>query len=526
MSALSKNIAPAPTPPSSSGRGRGRIREVDGYRAIAAVLIVIFHAWSVGNEPYRGTAFELIIESSQFAVSLFFALSGFVILLPLVRGALTGKVPSGRSFLVRRLYRLLPLYFVVIILVWASRFAGTPQDFADLIRHLTFTEVYDKKHLFWLLGPAWSLADEFHYYVLVAVLGPPLARVAARRRTVAGRLAVMATMPLLLLVASLTYTTIVTYGMHIPWSDYWVYFNPLARADSFAEGMLLAVLLGIPGAMEVRRWPSRLLTAAGMALLGSLWLISTHLQAATAYYFTIAGIGSVMLLGGAAMMDSRQLLSRALRWGPFQLLATIGYSMYLVHEPVMIQLARWHLLNFDDPIAWPLSTIALIGVSAVVSWVTYRVIERPGVELQGLLGDLRQRQRRRPVRRAGPPPRWLPDVTLATVDGAPVALRDLPRDRPVLFGLDTDGERGLAEQRFRLDAGEADGFFVAPARDTPGPPGATVLVDTGRRLTDALNGAAGLIEVSPGGLITATIDYRHAPAGGAGTEATSGGAVG
>lgn len=518
MSALSKQIAQAPARPPSAreggGRaGRGRIREVDGYRAIAALMVVVFHAWSVGNEPYRGTAFEAIIESSQFAVSLFFALSGFVILMPIVRGALSGEIPSGRRFLTRRLYRILPLYFIMVIWVWASRFAGTPQDYSDLAHHLTFTQVYDKQHLFWLLGPSWSLADEVHYYVLIAVLGPPLARLAARQARVSARLAVMAVLPLVLLIASLTYTTVVSYGMHIPWSDSWVYFNPLARADSFAEGMLLAVVLSIPGVIAPRRVTAVTLTVCGLGLLGGLWVITNRLPGATAYYFTIAGVGSVMLLGGAAMMDSRQVLSRVLRWRPFQLWATVGYSLYLVHEPVMIQLARWHLLYFDGSVAWPISTIGLIATSTMVAWVTNRLIERPGARLQGLLADLRNRQRRRPARRSGPTPVWLPDLTLVSADGNPVALRELPRDRPVLLGLDEYGERGFAEQQFRLDAGEADGFYVTSAREATGPPGTRVLIDKGKHLAAALNGLAGLIEVSPGGRITAALDYRAAQAG-------------
>ena len=209
MSALSKEIAPAVVPDAAdkaraaAPKRSGRMREVDGYRALAALMIILFHAWSVGNQPYSGTPFETFVRTSAAGVSLFFALSGMVTFLPMVRGALEGKVPSGRSFLARRFFRILPLYYLIVIAVWASRYAGTPADFLDLVNHLTFTQVYNPKQIFWLLGPSWSLADEMHYYLIIALLAPELARRAARRATPRARLAVMSTLPVALLTASL-----------------------------------------------------------------------------------------------------------------------------------------------------------------------------------------------------------------------------------------------------------------------------------------------------------------------------------
>lgn len=510
MSALSKDITPAVAPgpagaPGSAGRS-GRMREVDGYRALAALMIILFHAWTVGNQPYHGTPFETFVRLSAAGVSLFFALSGMVTFLPMVRGALRGEAPSGRSFLARRVFRILPLYYLIVIAVWASRYAGTPADFLDLVRHLTFTQVYSKQQIFWLLGPSWSLADEMHYYVLIALLGPPLVRLAARRATPRARLAVMSTLPLALLAASLTYTAIVTYVAQVPTGDWWVYFNPLARADSFAMGLLLAIGLCIPGARDERRVTAVVLTGVGALLIAALQVASQHAEFLATFYYAIAGVGAVCLLCGAAMMHAGQRLSRFLRLAPFQFLATVGLSLYLLHEPVMIQLARWHILYFDDPAAWLISTVSLIGASAIAAWVTYSLIERPGARLYTLLVELRTRQARAPGRRGGPPPRWLPDLTLRTADGAPVALRELPRDRPVLFALEDGGALGLSEQRFRLLAGEAEGFFVTSSDAVEPPVGTTLLVDREARLAGALNGAPGLVEVSPAGLITAMLD--------------------
>lgn len=510
MSALSKEIAPSITPPTADGgkvraaakRG-GRMLELDGYRALAALMIIVVHAWMQGGYQHQHTAFETVVRGFDLAVSLFFALSGMVTFMSMVKGALTGKVPSGKAFFRRRLYRILPLYFFLIVVVWSSRYAGTPADWWSLLRHLTFTQVYDKHHEFWVVGPSWSLADEMHYYILVALLGPPLARLAAKRATVAGRLAVMASLPAALLVASLTFTTVAYYVMHIPFSDSWVYYNPLARADSFAEGMLLAVILAIPGVMKKRRGMAMFLSLVGFASIGVVWVERWHVGALQTYYFAIAGVSSLLVLCGAVMLEERQLLSKFLRSRLIQLWSTVGFSLYLWHEPVMIQLARWHILYFIDPTAWWFSTVGLVVATTLVAYASYHLVEQPGARLQKLFGDLRNRQQREPARRVGPPPRWLPDLQLATADGQVVSLRDLPRDRPVLMAFEQDGGRRLAEQRFRLDAREADGFYVTTTADSNGPAGTTVLVDADESLSAALNGSASLIEVNPDGLITA-----------------------
>src|SRR5438270_3873806 len=132
MSALSKEIAPAPPRAAKSakaggqgsGSGRGRMLEIDGYRALAALAIIIIHAWMQSGWLWQGqNATTYLLRGMDAAVALFFALSGLVTFMPMVRGALTGKIPSGKEFLVRRLYRILTLYFFLVLVVWSSRYA-------------------------------------------------------------------------------------------------------------------------------------------------------------------------------------------------------------------------------------------------------------------------------------------------------------------------------------------------------------------------------------------------------------------
>ena len=152
------------------------------------------------------------------------------------------SIRSGRVLLYRRMARLLPLYLAVVLLVWSLTNPTAPGHWVDLLTHLTFTHVYSDTYIFWTNGPAWTLAIEFHFYVLVALSVPVLNRVAARATTRGRRLAVASALPVALVVvgaAYLVWATLLSGAAADNWS---VWFSPLAKAADFGVGMLLAVV--------------------------------------------------------------------------------------------------------------------------------------------------------------------------------------------------------------------------------------------------------------------------------------------
>ena len=78
----------------------------------------------------------------------------------------------GRVLLMRRMARLLPLYYAIVLVVWTTTNPSLPGHWQDLLTHLTFTQIYSDQYIFWTDGPAWSLAVEFHFYVLMALAVP------------------------------------------------------------------------------------------------------------------------------------------------------------------------------------------------------------------------------------------------------------------------------------------------------------------------------------------------------------------
>jgi hypothetical protein len=222
----------------------------------------------------------------------------------------------------------------------------------------------------------------------------------------------------------------------------------------------------------------------------------------------------VVILLGAAMVGEGTVLGRVLtaRW--LQFFTAVGLTIFLVQEPVMLQLEQWNLLYFNTRLAWWVSTADFLLVSALAAWLLYRLVELPGYRARKLLQEMRRRQRAGERRLSAPPPRRLPDVVLRRPSGEPVHTGELAVERPLLVAIGPEGERRLGAQRFRLIAGDADGVVVAAREDEPtGAAGAeaTLLLDPQRRLARALRLGGGLVEVAPGGQITA---YNGEPADG------------
>lgn len=154
-----------------------RINFLDGFRGIAILLVLLFHAFScwTGQVPY-GNKFAEVFPFKQgfLGVQLFFLISGFVILMSLQ------KTVYFKDFIFKRWIRLFPVMFIVSILIFITagllpeRLNGQPR-WIDLIPGLTFIQANDIKKILHidildLENPFWSLYVEVKFYVVFGIL--------------------------------------------------------------------------------------------------------------------------------------------------------------------------------------------------------------------------------------------------------------------------------------------------------------------------------------------------------------------
>jgi peptidoglycan/LPS O-acetylase OafA/YrhL len=345
----------------------GRLASLTGLRAVAALLVVGTHAAFATGKLTHGYL-GLGLARLEVGVSIFFALSGFLLFRPWVVAAASGSAaPSARIYARHRLRRIMPAYVVTVLLAYAvySFYSTGPnpgQSLTGLIRHLTLTQIYTDNYLLTYLhrglSQTWSLAVEVAFYAVLPLLAYLLLVVVSRGRWRPGRLlaglaALAAVSPLWLLVLNTTDWLPNSAGMWLP-----------AQLSAFAGGMAVAVanVMGMRLRAEVV-----VATAVALYLLVSTPLAGAVTLAPVPVWQPLAKAGLyaaiATLVVAAATMAGRGMVDRVLSVKPMVWLGEISYEIFLLHVLVMA-------IVLSAVLRWPLFTGSLPGLYLVTLAVT------------------------------------------------------------------------------------------------------------------------------------------------------------
>jgi peptidoglycan/LPS O-acetylase OafA/YrhL len=148
-------------------------------RGFAALLVVLFHF--VLGSPDRFSELPMLQNIASYGhlgVQVFFVISGFVI--PYSMYLSKYEYPNFGKFIWKRLVRLEPPYLVSIliclIIAYISTispyYRGNPLRFSwqQLALHIGYLNAFFNYD--WLNVVYWTLAIEFQYYILIAILFP------------------------------------------------------------------------------------------------------------------------------------------------------------------------------------------------------------------------------------------------------------------------------------------------------------------------------------------------------------------
>lgn len=370
------------TPPDAPQRAVGRFASLEGYRGLAALLVVVFHVYQfdrVGYPlavyPYAGTVADVLLRNLDSMVDMFLVLSAFLLGLPFARAVLgEASDQTGRGFLLRRAVRIVPVYWFAVIAVWAARNPGLPGDWRDLLEHVTFTSTFDNERFFYTIGPAWSLAVEVQFYLLLALLGVGAQRLARRIGSRRGRLAMLAAGTLALAVVSVAFKVWFSLGDPRPETDWRVWFSLPAKLDVFACGLLLALLRagGVRLASRARRAAVRV--AAAGVLVTAFALRSP--TAPDTWFHGVCAVGFALLLAGTVLGEPGPRVG-VLEWPAFGYLGLVSYSLYLWHEPVLLWLHDHGLVPDPAGSVFPLTTLVVLAASLLLASMSFHLLEKP-----------------------------------------------------------------------------------------------------------------------------------------------------
>ena len=352
-------------------------------RGLAAILVLTFHAyqhnrtWPSGSWPWSGTAHQLMLGTDLF-VEMFFVLSGLVLWLPIARACVEGRAGRpGWVMLLRRMARLLPLYYAVVLVVWSLTNPSLPGHWQDLLLHLTFTQVYSDQYVFWTAGPAWSLAVEFHFYVLMALSVPVVHALARRASGRAGRVAAVSALPVALVAVGLGYLYWAIQVADISATNWSVWFSPLSRAADFGIGMGLAVVAAV--GVRLPRAARVVTTVLGISALLVLVLQRPFTETGEWWHPMYA---AAIALALCAIVLHDGPWPAVLEWRPLAWVGSLGYGIYLIHEPVLRRLDSLGVLPGAGPGMRFLLSAALVAVPTVLlAWLSSRTIETAGPKL-------------------------------------------------------------------------------------------------------------------------------------------------
>lgn len=159
---------------------KNTIAVLDSVRGLACLSVILFHIDSV---PYNFHVWNLqtsvpalaaaFLFFGRYGVTLFFVLSGFLLFMPFANALLFENTwPSIRRFYLRRVFRILPAYYLTLILVVLlfQRVYLQPQHWGELALFFTLLMDSSKTTFKQLNAPFWTLAIEWQYYMFLPLL--------------------------------------------------------------------------------------------------------------------------------------------------------------------------------------------------------------------------------------------------------------------------------------------------------------------------------------------------------------------
>jgi peptidoglycan/LPS O-acetylase OafA/YrhL len=352
-------------------RERTFLPEVQALRALAVLLVVVYHLW-----PNR-------LTGGYVGVDVFFVISGFLITSHLRREVERTGTLSLRSFYARRARRLLPAALLVLLatalasglLLPVSRWAATAgdvlastfyvQNWALAGRAVDYSASQDAASV---VQHYWSLSVEEQFYAVWPLLVLVLVWLAGRTRSRRS-----------LLLPGITVVT----AASLAWSVYWTatepaaaYFQTPTRVWELGVGAILALTLTggrfsaflNAGAVVplVLRW-------AGFAAIAVAAVLLTSGSPFPGYLALLPVLGTAAVIA-AGDTGPRDPSSRLVAFGPTQFVGDVSYAVYLWHWPLIV-LAPFAL-------AAPLTTvdkIAVLAASLVLAWGTRQLVEQPAL---------------------------------------------------------------------------------------------------------------------------------------------------
>ena len=333
------------------------------WTGVPAVAAAMATGWN-GELAWWAAKLTLFVGSFNIGVDIFFLMSGFLITyLLLLEQQRYGRIDI-KSFYVRRVLRIWPLYYFCVAMAPVLSHFGHEAP-ANLPMHLFFLGNFDLAEHGWgsaAVNHLWSICIEEHFYLLWPVL---VAFVPQPRLTTAFGLVIF-----------VSFLTRLYFFWFVPGSYMSLYLNTLCRWDALAVGALLAYgyFQGyrLPVVPPVLRW---LLYAAAL-------LVFVNDSYGNWDNIFLLSFKKYLFLGVIAFALNNILFNPAslVQWrgrGVFHYFGKISYGIYMYHSFVI-----YGLLRIGNVFKTPLFILWVLLATLAVSALSYELVEKPILRLK------------------------------------------------------------------------------------------------------------------------------------------------
>jgi len=341
------------------------IPSLDGLRALSFALVFVAHI-GLGN-----------LVPGGFGVTVFFFLSGFLITtLMRLEWQKTGHV-SLRKFYMRRVLRILPPFYLVLIVATSLTLLGVLRWQLDL-RAVAAQFLHYANY--WIVthgdggfargtGVYWSLAVEEHFYLLFPLLYLSLRRLKA---SPAQQLSVL----LVLCFCAFLWRCYLVFALHSAAERTYVASD--ARFDSILFGCALAVYgnpVVDPPPKRAEVWKYVWLPVAVVALFSTFLFRDPRFRETLRY--SVQGLALVPVFVCAVRYPDWGLM-KVLNYRPIAYVGVLSYSLYLTHQIIFMALED----RLGDKLGTAVCALLTLVLSVGLSLVLQEFVEKPCARLR------------------------------------------------------------------------------------------------------------------------------------------------
>jgi peptidoglycan/LPS O-acetylase OafA/YrhL len=381
----SRNLAPT----SQLKKPSPHIASLDGLRGLAAYFVLLGHSidfsfrFQSANGVY-GPFGPLAKQFAYFGMSLFFVLSGFVITYNYAESFKEQRFHIALyRFFVARIARLYPLYALTIFLWWTQFQVSFAEHPGTLLAYLTMTASWFNVEQA-VFPPAWSISTEFAFYFIFVLLAVPVATI--QRFASVWFIATNALLIVALLAINEWFSTLTPY-VNAVYTDqvvsapqeYWFwYYNPMIRVAEFVIGVFACevylrsppIISGVCKTLEIAA-----IVYCGMVIaIGAAGAMPFGRLEMNFKYAPALGI---LLI---CTTSPNSIFGPVLRTPVAAIAGEISYSVYMWQMVIMAAMSHYFARIDDSFGAYVLSTIMILMIALVTTFVSYgsfHLFEKP-----------------------------------------------------------------------------------------------------------------------------------------------------